>query len=145
MQWPKRLPKGTVYREPVIALDIFATIAGAARIQPDPQRPLDGVNLTPYLTGEKSGTPHGAIYLRMFDKGAYAVRSGDLKLVIESKGAAPQLYDLQQDIGETRDLAASRPADLAALEKKRAEWDAQLIPPVFEGLQMNSKPKNKKP
>ena len=145
MQWPKRIPKGIVYQKPVIALDIFATIAEAAKVPPNPQRPLDGVNLAPYLTGEKTGTPHDAIYLRMFDKGAYAVRSGNLKLVIESKDSAPQLYDLQQDIGETHNIAASRAADLEALEKKRAAWDAQLIPPVFEGLKISPKAKDKKP
>jgi arylsulfatase A-like enzyme len=136
MQWPERIPKGIVYQNPVIALDLFATIAGQAKIPPNPERPLDGVNLIPFLAGEKSGVPHDEIFLRMFDKGAYAVRSGNLKLVIEARDSAPKLYDLSKDIGEKTNLAASRAADAAALEKKRAGWDAQLIPPVFEGLKM---------
>jgi arylsulfatase A-like enzyme len=136
MQWPKRIPKGLVYQKPVIALDIFATIAGQAEIPPDPERPLDGVNLIPYINGEKSGAPHDEIFLRMFDKGAYAVRSGNLKLVIEAKNRDATLYDLSKDIAEKNNLAASRAEDLEALEKKRVQWDAQLIPPVFEGLKM---------
>ena len=136
MQWPERIPKGIVYQNPVIALDIFATIAGQAKIPPDPERPLDGVNLIPFLAGEKSGSPHDDIFLRMFDKGAYAVRSGNLKLVIEARDRDAALYDLSKDIGEKTNLAASRAADAAALEKKRAGWDAQLVPPVFEGLKM---------
>jgi arylsulfatase A-like enzyme len=139
MQWPKRIPKGLVYRQPVTALDIFATIAKPAGLTPHPDRPLDGVDLLPYLSGGKSGAPHEAIFLRMFDKGAYAVRSGDLKLVIESTGKKPQLYDLSKDIGETNDLAATMPAELGRLEKLRMAWDAQLVPPVFEGLKAGPK------
>lgn len=136
MQWPKRIPKGLVYRNPVISLDIFATIAGQADIPPNPERPLDGVNLIPFLNGKKTSAPHDAIFLRMFDKGAYAVRSGNLKLVIEAKKSDATLYDLSKDIGEKSNLATSRAEDLEALDKKRVEWDAQLIPPVFEGLKM---------
>jgi hypothetical protein len=101
------------------------------------------VNLLPYLTGKNTGTPHEAIYLRMFDKGAYTVRSGDTKLIIERTGKAPELYDLKADIGEERNLALSRDEDLAALEKMRVAWDKQLIPPVFEGLKMKPKAKGK--
>ena len=55
----------------------------------NPDRPLDGVNLMPYLTGKQSGDPHDAIYLRMFDKGAFAVRTGDHKLVIPARAVKP--------------------------------------------------------
>ena len=139
-QWPDQIPKGLVYRNPVIALDIFATIAAGAKAPLDPARPLDGVNLIPYLTGASSGAPHDAIYLRMFDKGAYVVRSGDHKLVIESKETAPQLYNLKDDLGETKNLASSGATVLEALNQKRLSWDAQMVAPVFEGL----KPKKSK-
>jgi arylsulfatase A-like enzyme len=143
MQWPKKIPKGTVYQKPVTALDIFATITAEAGVPANPEHPLDGVNLLPYLTGKNTGTPHEAIYLRMFDKGAYTVRSGDTKLIIEGTGKAPELYDLKADIGEEKNLALSRKEELAALEKMRVAWDAQLIPPVFEGLKMKPKAKGK--
>ena len=81
-QWLGQIPKGSVYENPVISLDIFATITALVQAPVDPVRPLDGVNLMPYLTGENPGSPHDTIYLRMFDRGAYAVRSGDYKLVI---------------------------------------------------------------
>lgn len=140
-QWPGKIPKGLVYQNPVISLDVFATIAALAHAPLDPARPLDGVNLIPYLTGAETSAPHRAIYLRMFDRGSYAVRGGDLKLVIPEKGAGPKLYDLARDIAETRDLAALKPAELAALEKMRVEWDSQLVPPVFEGLRDHKKAK----
>jgi arylsulfatase A-like enzyme len=143
MQWPQQIPKGLVYRHPVSSLDIFATIAGPAGVTPHPERPLDGVDLLPYLNGAKTDAPHQAIFLRMFDKGTYAVRSGDLKLVIEAKGRKPELYDLAKDIGERDNLAATRPDDLARLEKLRLAWDARLVPPAFAGLNTGKKPKAK--
>jgi arylsulfatase A-like enzyme len=138
-QWPEHLPKGLVYDQPVISLDIFATITALVGASIDATRPLDGVNLVPYLTGKKEGAPHDAIYLRMYDKGAFAVREGDFKLIIESKGSAAELFNLSEDIGEAKDLAAASPERLRQLEKRRAEWNALLVAPAFEGL-MAQKP-----
>lgn len=134
MQWPKRIPKGLVYQKPVISLDVFATIAAAAGLKTDPQRPLDGVDLLPYLTKQKSSSPHQAIYLRMFDKGAYVVRSGDFKLVIENKDAQPAIYHLGRDIGEETEFTKHFPEQVDILQKLRKEWNSQLIPPAFKGL-----------
>ena len=135
-QWPGHIPKGMVYQHPVISLDIFATIAAQAKVPVDPARPLDGVDLMPYLTGGKAGAPHEAIYLRMFDKGAYAVWSAGFKLVIPAKGGGPELYDLTKDASEKNSLAVSNPDKLGTLEKLRTAWDSQLIAPAFEGLIM---------
>ncbi len=99
-----------------------------------PQRPLDGVNLVPYVTGAKEGVPHEAIYLRKFDQQCYAVRSGDHKLVILGARATPQLYNLRNDIGETTNLADTDKPQVNALDKLRKTWDAELIDPVFLGL-----------
>jgi arylsulfatase A-like enzyme len=144
-QWPGRIPKGLVYQHPVISLDILATIAALANAPLDPARPLDGVNLMPFLTGEKSGAPHDALYFRMFDIGAYAVRGGGHKLLIEAKNTGARLYDLKQHVGETKDLAGSKPEALAELEKRRIAWDAQLIAPVFRGLETRKKGQAAKP
>lgn len=133
-QWPGVLPAGKVYGQPVSALDIFATLAALTGAPLDAARPLDGVNLIPFVTGQQAGAPHDGIYLRMYDKGAYAVRGGDYKLVIPTRDAATQLFNLQRDLGETTDLAGSEPAKLEALDAKRRAWDKQLIPPIFRGL-----------
>ncbi len=133
VRWPGHLPERLVYNNPVTSLDIFATIAALANAPLDSTRPLDGVNLMPYLTGENPNPPHDALYLRMFDKGAFAVRSGDFELVIPEKGAETNLFNVTHDIGETKDLAVANPEKLEALEKLGAAWNAELIDPVFEG------------
>ena len=136
VQWPRYLPKGVTYEKPVLSLDIFATIAALADAPANAACPLDGVNLMPFLTGKNSGAPHDAIYLRMFDRGAFAVRSGDDKLVIAKTGSPPELFNVTKDIGEAKNLAEQTEMQpvLAELEKRRAAWNSQLVPPAFPGL-----------
>ncbi|VGO19758.1 sulfatase-like hydrolase/transferase [Pontiella sulfatireligans] len=134
VQWKGTLPAGAKYDEPVSSLDIFATIADLAQAPLDPQRPLDGVNLIPYLTGKEPGVPHEAIYLRKFDQGRYAVRHGDYKLVIPFSGGTAQLYNLEEDIGEEQDIASAHPEKMKELDQLRLKWDSQLIEPRFLGL-----------
>lgn len=136
VQWPGRIPAGLDFHHPVTAMDIFGTMAGLVGHTPSPERPLDGVNLLPYLTGAQSAAPHEFVYLRMHDKGAYAVRSGDYKLVIPEREQAPQLYNLSSDPGEKSDIASSFPRKLEQLDEARRKWDAQLIAPVFAPLLM---------
>lgn len=134
VMWPGTLPSGIEYDHPVSSLDILATVAELADAPEDPARPLDGTNLIPYLTGKDDGIPHEAIYLRKFDGGQYTVRSGDYKLLIPWKDAAPQLYNLEKDIGEQRDIALQHPEKLQQLEALRAQWDSELVEPRFLGL-----------
>jgi arylsulfatase A-like enzyme len=131
VKWPGALPEGEVYAKPVSSLDIFATIATAAGAKPDPVRPLDGVDLIPFLTGKETAAPHDTIYLRKIQQHAFAVRGGSHKLVIPTEGGKPLLFDLDKGIGEKTDLSDSEPAILADLEKRRAEWNGELIDPVF--------------
>lgn len=56
VSWPGRLPAGKTYDSPIITLDVLPTALAAAGA-PQPQG-LDGVNLLPYLEGQKSTAPH---------------------------------------------------------------------------------------
>jgi len=134
VQWPGTLGKGQVYDHPVSSLDIFGTIAALSGAKIAKERPLDGVNLVPYLNGEKKTAPHTAIYLRKFDQQRFAVRKGDYKMVILGKDQAPHLYNLANDLGETKNIAAQNPEKLAELDKLRKAWASELIDPVFKGL-----------
>jgi arylsulfatase A-like enzyme len=141
VRWPGKLPAGTLYDKPVSSLDIFATITELAQLPPRKQRPLDGVNLIPYLSGQNTTLPHETILLRKFDQGAYAVRHGDFKLVIPKRDTVPQLYNLEKDLGETNNIAEQHPEKLQKLDQIRLNWDAQLTEPTFIGLMMSKKNK----
>lgn len=139
MQW-KETVKPAVYDNPVSSLDIFATISALSKSPVKKDKPLDGVNIIPFITGKNKGMPHETIYLRKFDEKKYSVRHKDLKLVLKND-LAPELYNLAQDIGEQNDIAQQYPEEVKKLDKIRLEWDSQLIEPIFGGLKMN---KNKK-
>jgi len=133
-KWPAGIPANKTFDHPVSSLDIFATISEIAGAETDPSRPLDGVNLVPYLSGEKQGPPHDAIYLRKYDQQRYAIRMGKHKLVIPFLNAKPKLFDLDSDIAEAKNLAIRHPQILNRLQKRLDLWSAQLIEPTFLGL-----------
>ena len=133
LQWPGHLPKGGVYDQPVLSLDIFATIVALANAPINPKTPIDGVNLIPYLAGIKPGAPHAAIFLRMPDRGAFAVRAGKYKLVVPATGKTAELYDLSRDISECNNLAGAEPGVRDDLGVKYAAWGRQMMLPHLPG------------
>ncbi len=130
-----------VYEKRAIQLDAHVTALAVAGVDVKPEWKLDGVNLLPFLTGEKSGTPHDALYWRF---GAQmAIRVGEYKLVRYDSNAdtrtgrprqpvtAAKLYRLSDDIGETRDLAAAMPERVQKLQSKWDAWNATLVAPLW--------------
>jgi arylsulfatase A-like enzyme len=143
--WPGTLPSGKVYENPLIQLDVLPTFLAAAGAEPAAEGKLDGVNLLPFLKGENAGRPHDTLYWRF---GAQrAIRHGDWKLVQydtgadeggSSRGDSPKvsplkLYNLKDDIGETRDLASRQPDKVEELGALWKAWDAQLVEPLWGG------------
>ncbi len=55
LKWPARVPAGSTFANAVSHFDVFATAAGAAGVAPPSDRPIDGVDLTPFLTGANPG------------------------------------------------------------------------------------------
>lgn len=131
--------KPGVYSQPAIQLDLTATALAAAGVPVNPDWKLEGVNLLPFLTGEKTGAPHDALYWR-FD-GQMAIRAGDFKLVRYDSNAdtltgvrnqpvsAVKLYNLASDVGETKDLAGAMPEKVKELQSKWDAWNASNIKP----------------
>ena len=135
VQWKGHLPAGTVYNHPVISLDIAATAVAAAGISPKPEWKLDGVNLLPFLEGNNPAPPHKSLYWRF---GAQmAVRQGDWVLVRPSRGAGeyediardPLCFNLAQDVGQGRDLAAVYPDRVREMQADWDRWNATLAAP----------------
>ena len=139
--WPGHL-KPSVYSQPAIQLDLNATALAAAGIEAKPDWHLDGVNLLPYLSGEKSGSPHAALYWRFGTQ--MAIIQGDLKLVrydgnVERKSndeakqglSEAKLYRLSEDIGEADNLATKEPGLMKELQAKWDVWNATLVKPLW--------------
>lgn len=128
VQWRRRLPQGTTYDHPVIALDLFTTALAAAGVKPPSDRIIDGVNLVPYFSGDKAAPPHEYLYWRQGGGRDFAVRDARYKLVRMNNGPV-QLFDLQSKLGETYDIAAEQPKEFSRLLKVYNKWDAQMVPP----------------
>ena len=127
VQWKGQLPAGKVYDLPVSALDLHPTAIAAAGGKLTAEAKLDGVNLLPFLTGEKKGQPHEQLFWRFGEE--YAVRAGDWKLVKDRSDAQVCLYNLAADIGEKTDLSAQRPEKAKELQTLWETWNAQLSKP----------------
>jgi arylsulfatase B len=132
MQWKGTIPAGKVYPHPVISLDVYATAAAVAREPVPNNRSIDGVDLLPYLTGRSEGRPHEVLYWRMGQRTAF--RAGDWKLLSNARrGGGPQweLYNLAEDLTESRNLAKSQPAKLEELEQAWQALSAQMSDPAW--------------
>ena len=64
VSWPGNLPAGRDYTLPVSSLDVAATALAVAGVPLPTNRPLDGVNLMPFLTGANSNPPHAQLFWR---------------------------------------------------------------------------------
>ena len=127
-QWKGKIPAGKTYDLPVMNLDVLPTAVIAAGGKPEASWQLDGVDLMPFLTGANSARPHQTLYWRYGPQ--WAVRHGDLKLVVSNGGSGqPELYDLARDIGETKDLATTQPAKVKELQALWNKWSAEQAPP----------------
>jgi arylsulfatase A-like enzyme len=129
VQWTGQLPAGKSYNKPVISLDIVPTVLAAIGKLTSADDKLDGVNLLPYLNGKENGEPHDVLYWRFHNK--QAIRAGDWKLVREQRQGRWELYNLADDIGESRDLADKMPEKVKELDKKWQQWNAQLQSPKW--------------
>ncbi len=118
--WPG-LGAARVVEQPVQLLDIFPTLLKLAAL-PVPTY-ADGYDLAPFLAGSaRDGSRPGFVISQNHDEDIsmswFLVSNGTHKLIQYGTGAEvpPQLFDLAADPGEMVDLAASAPADVAALD-----------------------------
>ena len=137
MRWTGRIPPGTTCTELAATIDILPTFAALAGAAVPSDRIIDGKDIRPLLFGEPGAKcPHEAYYY-YWNNALEAVRSGPWKLhfphayrSLKGKGGsggrpAPYieratqlaLYNLDKDVGETKDVSALHPDVVARLEK----------------------------
>jgi arylsulfatase A-like enzyme len=121
--WPNGLPKGKVYDKAVSSLDVAATSIALAGLKPSKE--LDGVNIIPYLTGEKKGEPHKALYWRFWDQSA--IRVGDFKFL--KAGNREFLFNVETDEHENINLISQHPEKAKTMKKRLEKWGEELHHP----------------
>jgi arylsulfatase A-like enzyme len=129
VQWTGHIPAGKVDDRPVISLDLLPTAVSVAGGKAAAN--VDGVDLMPYLTGEKAGSPHEALYWR-YGKDS-AIRMGDWKLA-RREGKGTHLFNLASDPSEAKDLASENPEKVKELSAAWEKWNAGNVAPLWPAL-----------
>ena len=113
----------SVSDEPVITTDLYPTFLDLAGIA-DSESDSDGRSLRLVLTGDS--LERDALYWHYptyhHSTPSAAVRRGRWKLIEFFEDGRRELYDLQQDIGEKRDLSAARPGVVNKLTRLLHDW-----------------------
>ena len=137
-RWPGRIPAGTRYPAPVSGMDIFSTAAAAAGAQPPQDRPIDGVNLLPYLSRPATVQPERPLFWR--DGSLRALQHQGWKLISAERPRKDWLFNLREDPTEQHNLAQREPQKLAELKAllqahhagmPKPQWESFLEVPIF--------------
>jgi len=146
--WPGTLPEGKETGKMASLMDILPTFAALAGIEPKTPQKIDGKDIFPVmqcLPDVKS--PHQYLYYAGNIARITGARNERFKLTSRGK---PGLYDLQSDLGETKDVAAEYPEVVqeleAAIEAFQKDLDKHSLEAPFDAGQAAYKAsKQKKP
>jgi arylsulfatase A-like enzyme len=119
--WPGKIPASKVTDEFLTSLELWPTFAGVAGATTPPGIHLDGFDLLPILRGEVK-SPRTEMFWKR--RGDHAARVGKWKWVESAAGRG--LFDLSSDLGETKDLSAEKPDELARVRARYAAWEAEM-------------------
>jgi len=120
LTWPGVIPVGKECNELTTGMDLFTTMAVVAGAEIPTDRPIDGKNILPLMKGEKNvKSPHKAVFGFRPRGGIESVRYQHWKLIMpktdrQEKNSPVELYNLQNDLGETNNVANQNP-DLVKL------------------------------
>nr|MCU0874651.1 sulfatase-like hydrolase/transferase [Pirellulaceae bacterium] len=128
VKWPGVTKPASVCREPVVIEDFFPTILelAGAEWRGRTLQTVDGISFVPFLKG---GAPSAAdrAFLWHFPhnyggQGPFsAIRQGPWKLIYHHADRRLELFNIDDDISETRDLAKDHPTKVTALARLLAE------------------------
>jgi arylsulfatase A-like enzyme len=143
---PGEIPEGTTFHGLSSTLDFYSTITGLNG-QETPEH-CDGVNLIPYLQGEKDGDPHEYIFWLNNDpddshhRHLTAVRWKDYRLYkSKQEGVGWQLFNIRLDPEERDDIAAEHPEVVQEMKAKFDEWRKHHVaPPARPWFDRNATP-----
>lgn len=118
-RWPGRVKPGRIVEEFTSSLELFPTFLAAAGARPPAGVKLDGHNILPVLEGR--GTfERREMFWQMTARNNRAARVGDWKWV--DHNGTEGLYNLANDISESRDLSKERPEVLARVKGRYDAW-----------------------
>ena len=131
VSWPGIVKAGSVSNGAVTSPDFYPTILELTGTEPIPDQHVDGVSFAHLLKGD-SGDARGPMYWHYPHYGnqggtpGAAVRDGDWKLIRFFEDGHEELYNLKEDIGETKNLADPEQEKRAELSAKLTVWSEEI-------------------
>ncbi len=127
VRWPGEGGADTVRDEPVITNDLYPTLLEMAGLPTRPDQHVDGMSIAPAVRGEP--LERGALHWHFphysnhgMQSPGGAIRDGAWKLLEYFENGTVQLFDLEADPGEQRDLASERPEKAEELRASLQAW-----------------------
>ncbi len=127
IRWPARLKAGRDIDRITAHIDVLPTLLDLCDLEPPKDLKLDGMSLRPLLVSKGEAWPRRTLFVQVnrMEQPKPWVRSAamtDRWRLVDGK----ELYDMQADPGQTHDLAADHPTEVAILRQQQKEWYADV-------------------
>lgn len=141
VRWPAKIKAGSVCDVPAIHVDMYPTLADVAGAKLPAQQVFDGESLVKLWLNPQAKLAREAIYQHFpgyLGAGddtwrttpVSLIQAGDWKLMEFLEDGRLELYNLREDIGETKNLAATMPEKAKELHAKLVTWRAGINAPM---------------
>jgi hypothetical protein len=120
MQWGRNMEGGRTVSQIAGAIDLFPTLIDLAGIEFHPEKALDGVSLKPLIMNSVQAWEDRLVFNHWGDR--TSVRSQRYRL--DSEG---NLFDMQEDPGQTVDLSSKYPEIASRLEAAKIDWETEVL------------------
>jgi arylsulfatase A-like enzyme len=133
---PEKIEGGRVIKDQVVNFDFYPTLCELSGSQLPNKQFIDGKSLVPLLTGAKVKKENPRVFYWHYPlekrhflggRSAGAIREGDWKLIEFFDNGEKELYNLKDDLGETKNLASENPGKVQDLQQKLTLWRKNVI------------------
>ena len=127
MSWKGKIPSGTVCDEIGATIDLLPTFANLAGAKIPDDRIIDGKNIWPIISGKEGAlSPHDIYYYYKGNR-LESARQGKWKIRRSGKKSqSVELYNLEDDVSESKNLSPKNPELIEVMLKKMDEFDKDL-------------------
>ena len=152
VNWPGKIEPNTSSSEPITGVDLFPTLCEIAGAQLPAGQPLDGQSLVPLVLGEAKNLNdatgarsiywHFPAYLNAYSvwdeqqdplfrsRPCSVIRKGKWKLMQFFETGNTELYNLENDIGESTNVASGNPQVVNSLLADLQAWQSRVNAPI---------------
>ena len=128
IRWKGKIKPGTIFEKPVTTLDFLPTFfkAAGADVRSENYLKLEGKDLLKMMNKPSAKDNERPLFWYV-NNNKGCMRKGDFKMIF-LPNKTPQLYNLKNDIGETKDLAATETQIATEMTNEFRSWQAKLPP-----------------